>query len=56
MQQLESDAARRYVARLESAGEADLVAAVFILWGPLVIGGACLVATLIYQPRALGAC
>ena len=37
--ELTSDVARRYVARLEAASEAELVAGVFILHGPLAIGG-----------------
>ena len=38
-EELTSGVARRYVARLEAASEAELVAGVFILHGPLAIGG-----------------
>ena len=34
-----TEPARRYVARLERAGDCELAAAAFILWGPLAIGG-----------------
>ncbi|KAJ1474880.1 hypothetical protein T484DRAFT_1596778, partial [Baffinella frigidus] len=38
-ERLTTEPARRYVARLERAGDAELAAAAFILWGPLAIGG-----------------
>jgi hypothetical protein len=38
-ERLSTEPARRYVARLERAGDSELAAAAFILWGPLAIGG-----------------
>lgn len=37
--QQRTEPARRYMARLEEADQDELVAAAFILWGPMVIGG-----------------
>jgi hypothetical protein len=39
VEEMTSEPAHRYVARLEHAGDAELCGALFILWGPLVIGG-----------------
>ena len=36
---LTSEVATRYIQRIEGATEVELAAAVFILWGPLAIGG-----------------
>eukprot|EP00978_Attheya_sp_CCMP212_P040889 scaffold228090_cov55-Attheya_sp.AAC.1 len=37
--EMTTDPAKKYIERLKVANEIELVAAAFILWGPLVIGG-----------------
>lgn len=39
VKEMTTDPAKEYIQRIQGANEIDLVAAAFILWGPLVIGG-----------------